>query len=129
MASNDSRMSSALLAAVVVLGLSHVVGGPRPAAAQQAGGEHMFAVVAPGVGGPGSNVLFLIDPPGGRLAVYEHRAGAKLELVAVRDITNELQFQEWTPKGNAARVQAPSVGEIMETLEEQKKKQNARQGG
>ena len=91
-----SRVNAALFAAVVVLGLTHIIGTAPRAAAQQGGASQtMFAVVAPGQG-QGNNVLFVIDPESTKLLVYEHRAGGKLEMVHVRNIGPELGYDDFT---------------------------------
>lgn len=104
-----SRATSGLLV-LAVLGLlvSHVA-RPERASAQQAGGQQMFAVVAPGQG-QGSNVLFVIDPSTTRLLVYEHRAGGKLELVTVRNMGFEAQFEQFPKEG--PRAPTPPVEEM-----------------
>lgn len=98
----------ALAGAALALSLS----APSGAGAQQAGGSELFAVTAPGQG-QGSNVLYVVDPQGLRLAVYEHRVGGgkgALRLTAVRSLENDLRYEEWPdPK---RQVQAPSVRDM-----------------
>lgn len=119
MTSSRSRFESALLVAVVALAASHLVGGtPRAAAQQAAGDERLFAVVSQT---QNTNVLFVLDPPSRRLIVFEHRVGGKLELAAIRHLENEVQFDEWSPQGAAARVQSPRVHDLAKELKELQK--------
>lgn len=90
-----------------------------PALAQQAGGAQMFAVTAPGQG-QGMNVLFVIDPPSQRILVYEHRAGGKLELVAVRSLEFDVQFQQWpAPAKGVQGGTSPDVKDLKEAITKQ----------
>lgn len=93
---SDLGSRAVLVLGGLVLGvvLSSGSGVSTPAFAQQAGGQGLFAVTAPGQG-QGSNVLYVMDPATLRLAVFEHRAGGKIELTAVRNMEFDLQFQQW----------------------------------
>jgi hypothetical protein len=104
----SSRATNGLLV-LAVLGLLVYGARPERASAQQAGGQQMFAVTAPGQG-QGSNVLFVIDPATTRLLVYEHRVGGKLELVTVRNMEFEDKFQQWPTEGATATT--PSVKDM-----------------
>jgi hypothetical protein len=108
-----SRATNGLL---VLAALGLLASGARPerASAQQAGGQQMFAVVAPGQG-QGSNVLFVIDPATTRLLVYEHRVGGKLELVTVRNMEFETRFQQFPGEGPKAPI--PPVDEIQKEVQ------------
>ncbi len=97
------------------LGLAHL-GGPPQAAAQQAGGQQMFAVVGAGQG-QGSNVLFVIDPTAARLMVYEHRVGGRLELVTVRNMQYEARFEQW-PGAKDGRATIPPVEDIQKAVQQ-----------
>lgn len=113
---SDRRAQASLLAAGLLFGL--LLGrGPTPALAQQAGGQQMFAVTAPGQA-QGSNVLFVIDPESLRLAVYEHRVGGKLELKAVRNVAWELRYEQWpAPDAKAATGTEPAVRDVKKQVE------------
>lgn len=104
----SSRATNGLLV-LAMLGLFAYCARPERASAQQAGGPQMFAVTAPGQG-QGSNVLFVIDPANTRLLVYEHKVGGKLELVTVRNMQFEAEFQQWPDQGPTATV--PSVKDM-----------------
>lgn len=121
----ESRSGVGLAVALVAGFALASLGRPERAFAQQAGGAQMFAVTAPGNGGAGSNVLFVIDPESRRLLVYEHRSGAKLELVTVRDMQYELEFQMWPDAG--PRVSTPSVRDMHEKVEELREQQQQQQ--
>lgn len=104
-----TRISHGLFVGLALgLGLA-LLARPERAAAQQAGGQQMFAVTAPGQG-QGNNVLFVIDPGSLRLMVYEHRVGGRLELVTVRNMEYEAAFQQWPKEGSRATV--PPVEEM-----------------
>lgn len=113
---SDRLSQASLLAAGLLFGL--LLGrGPTPALAQQAGGQQMFAVTAPGQA-QGSNVLFVIDPESLRLAVYEHRVGGKLELKAVRNVAWELRYEQWpAPDAKAATGTEPDVRDVKKQVE------------
>ncbi|MCW8140585.1 MAG: hypothetical protein KIT58_16925 [Planctomycetota bacterium] len=97
------RISHGLLVGLGLgLGLA-LLARPERAAAQQAGGQQMFAVTAPGQG-QGANVLFVIDPTSMRLMVYEHRFGHRLELTTVRNMEFEARYQQWPKDGPRATV-------------------------
>jgi hypothetical protein len=98
----SSRATNGLLV-LAVLGLLVYGARPERAWAQQAGGPQMFAVTAPGQAA-GTNVLFVIDPANTRLLVYEHKAGQRLELVTVRNMQFEAEFQQWPDQGPTAPV-------------------------
>jgi hypothetical protein len=113
----------ALAAAVVAPWL---LPGPTPAYADAlAANQHgVVALTAPG-NGNGNNVLFLVDSQNTRLLVYEHRAGGKLELTAVRNYEYEAEFEQW-PGGKAKTATQPPVGTMKE--EADKLRQGGRRG-
>jgi hypothetical protein len=111
----ESRSGVGVVFALIAGFVMANIGRPERAMAQQAGGEQMFAVVAPGVGGAGSNVLFVIDPSSARIMVYEHRGGQRLELVSVRNMEYEVQFQQWPENG--PRATQPSVSDMRELVQ------------
>ncbi|MCO5171126.1 MAG: hypothetical protein M9894_32885 [Planctomycetes bacterium] len=105
-----TRISHGLFAGLVLgLGLA-LLARPERAAAQQAGGQQMFAVTAPGQG-QGANVLYVIEPTTMRLMVYEHRFGQKLELTTVRNLEFDAKYQQW-PKDGHPRAPVPSVEQM-----------------
>lgn len=116
----EGRATQLLLVVMgAVLGAVLAGSGPSPALAQQAGGQHMFAVTAPGQG-QGANVLFVIDPQTQRILVYEHRVGGKLELTAVRSMEFEVQFQQWpAPAKGVQGGSEPPVKELKELIDKQ----------
>lgn len=84
----------------------------------------VVALTAPG-NGNGSNVLFLIDSDQRRLLVYEHRAGGKLTLTAVRNYEYEIEFEQW-PGLKARTGSEPPVGEMKDETEELRDKRGER---
>jgi len=82
--------------------LPHLAAPPAPAWAAEAGGDELFALTAPGQG-QGQNVVYVVDPRSLRMAVYEHRAaGGALELVAVRNMEFDLEFEQYPTRGGRA---------------------------
>lgn len=96
---------------VIIAGcvLAFSFNGPRTAHAQQAGGDQLFALTAPGMA-PGQNVLFVIDPQTTRLAVYEYRTHGQLEVRAVRNMELDLAYEQWP--GLKTQRQTPSVKDM-----------------
>ena len=101
------RVTQLLL--VLVLAALLVPGsGPPQAHAQQAGGNGLFAVTAPGKI-LGDNVLFVLDPANYRLAIYEYKAQGRLELRAIRNIEGELALDEWPNQKAGRQIPPPKL--------------------
>jgi hypothetical protein len=97
-----------LLLVLVLAALLAPSSGPPRAYAQQAGGDSMFAVTAPG-SAAGKNVLFVIDPAKYRLAIYEYQSKGKLELRAVRNMEGELSLDEWPQRKAGRQIPPPKL--------------------
>ena len=119
-------LTVALLVAVAAPWLSQ---STPPAFADVLGAKkgEVLALTAPG-NGSGNNVLFLIDSDMSRLLVYEHRAGGKLTLTAVRNYEYEVEFEQW-PGGKARTAPEPPVGEMKEETEALRDKRAKQRAG
>src|SRR5271170_3496999 len=90
-----------LLGAVVALGATVLVLAGRglpQAFGQTAGNNEMVAIMGTGHQTQGQDVLYVIDTNGHRLAVYNYNNNS-LSLTAVRNITYDMQLEEFAPHG------------------------------
>lgn len=104
-----TRFLLALVAALLAADLASRPGAavvPSALAQDSAVDGRMCIAVAPG-NGQGQNVFAVLDPASARLAIYEHRAGSRLELVTVRNLEFDLRLQQFPKDGPRAPV--PSV--------------------
>jgi len=99
-----------LAGALVTLGVTALQQTPvlAPAYAAGASGDGgVYMVTNNGSQAQGRDLLFVVESSEGskRLAIYEYK-GDELRLGAVRNLDYDLQFSEWSKKGNP---QKPSV--------------------
>lgn len=112
----SQRFTHGLLLVIVGLLAANLLQAPTAGVAHaqsmNASEKGVFALVAPGINN-GQNVLFVIDPLGRRLAVYDDVAKGQLSLRCVRNLEYELTLESFPkePKKvkSSRRIQVPSV--------------------
>ena len=114
-------MIAFLLGAVVALSAVVVMHAiqPQPVFAGGSDNASGFVAVAANVQSQNRDILFLIDARGDtpRLAMYEFN-NARLQLLGVRNISYDLQLDEW-PENQ----QRPSVKSVFDEVKKTKKKE------